>query len=177
MSVAIRWIFNKGLAGGLFVSCIAFNITANMGCASSGSAERVVHGPATKVFAASYEQTWRAAQKAMVNYPIRVNNIDSGLIESEVIKGQELWPAPHKERRKQPGLRYQITLRATKGNSGQNEATSVSIQKKSALEKDFFSGESQLPSDGSEEEMLMYRIDREIILENALDKAYKQNKI
>jgi hypothetical protein len=56
-------------------------------------------------------------------------------------------------------------------------STEVSIEKRISLEKNFFAEGKRLPSDGLEEEGLLYRIDRELTIERALDKAYEQNQL
>jgi hypothetical protein len=148
-----------------------------MGCTTTVMPERKFRGPASKAIAASYEETWRAIQKALMNYPIRINNIDAGVIETEVLRGQELWRAPHLEEKYQPGIRYSIKVTAIKGESERGQSTMVSVQKILRHEKNFFSDAEQEPSDGFEEEMLIYRIERELTIERAIEKGFKEGRL
>jgi len=111
----------------------------------------------------------------MNHYPIRVNNIETGALETEVIRGDTGWKQPHEARVTNPGLRYQILLKLVRGRTtGDSQSTEVSIEKRISLEKNFFAEGKRLPSDGLEEESILYRIDRELTIESALDRAYEQ---
>lgn len=139
--------------------------------------EQEVLGPKSAVIEGSYDRVWRATQKAMAYYPIRINNVDTGIVETEVIKGLQVWNPPHRPPTRQPGLRYYLKIALIKGVQGQNPATEVSVEKIVTIERNFFSGEERLPSDGLEEESILYRIQRELIMEKSLDRAYEQNKL
>ena len=163
MLVVTRWIFSIALIGGL------------LGCA--GPRKPKFQGPASQVYISDYDLTWRAAQKAMLDYPLKINNIDAGVIETDLIKGEELWKPPFKAKRRNPGLRYNIKLVATEGKRNGKAATRVRVYKKTTLEKDFFSGKKDIGSDGFEEQSILYRIEREIEIEKALERAYRTNQI
>lgn len=134
-------------------------------------------GPVTRVLMGDYDKVWRATQKALATYPIRLNNIDTGQIETDVIRGLKVWTPPHAPDAKQPGLRYFLRFSLIKGDIAGKPSVEVNIEKIKTLEKNFFAEEERLPSDGLEEESLLYRIEREMVLERSLDKAFQQNKI
>ena len=142
----------------------------------SGEQEANLLGPVSKTYAAAYDKVWRATQKSLVKYPIKINNVDAGIIETEDIKGLNVWSPPHKARVKQPGLRYSFNVLLIRGEQGGKPATEVIIEKHLHITKNFFSTGKRLPSDGLEEKSLHYRIQRELTLERALDKAYEQGE-
>ena len=115
-------------------------------------------GPVTKTYASAY------------------NNVDAGQIETEDIKGLDVWSPPHKAKVKQPGLRYNFKVVLIRGEKLGKPATEVIIEKHLRIAKNFFATDKRLPSDGLEEESIHYRIQRELTIERALDKAYEQGE-
>lgn len=132
-------------------------------------------GPQTQVFVVPYDEVWRAVQKALINYPIQLNNIDQGLIETDIIKAEQVWRPPFGA--PPANWRYFLRVKVGKGDVNGRPSTRVAIFKNISLEKDFFSGEDKLPSDGFEEKAILYRIERELILEHSLKKAFERRNI
>lgn len=128
-----------------------------------------------KVFPYPYEAVWRAAQISL-KYPISVNNMDIGLLETEWIRGVDGFTPPVLLKETSSGIRYKIIVNIVKGKvSGQNSVR-VSVFKKIERQRDFFSDEESLESDGLEEKVLLYRMEREIIIDEAIKKAAALNK-
>lgn len=128
----------------------------------------------SKVYKASYEETWQATQKALSKYRLELSNIDKGLLKTEVIKGAKAWRSPTRKRPYSAGYSSQLKIRVIKGRIGKKPTVKVVIKKNVELQKDFFSQKKPLPSDGLEEKMILYRIKREIIINRGLDKAYEK---
>lgn len=133
------------------------------------------YAPISKVFNDEFEVVWRASQLALQKYPMRVNNIDKGLLETDWIKGYEIWKPPFPPLVKSAGLRYKIILRTIKGKTQGDSAIKVSLHKENEKKRDFFSDIENPPSDGFEEKAILYRIDREIQIDRALQLA--QDKV
>lgn len=138
-------------------------------------------GPQTSIFEGEYDKVWRAAQLALARYPIRVNNMDAGHLETDYIKREKIWIPPYNRKPPAAGERHQITLRMVKGISDNSkDAVKVTITKSVEILNDFFSGARKLHSDGMEERTILYRIERELKVERALlkanDKDQKKNK-
>jgi hypothetical protein len=170
ISRATRSIFNK-IAFGIAVITLA-------GCTHQETAEPTVMGPLTQVYEASFEEVWRSLQKTLAYYPIQLNNADTGIIETDVIRPDKMWRPAQKSKPFSPGLRYVIKAAAIKGVKGQDkEAIRLSIEKIVTIERDFFAGTERQPSDGLEEESIFYRVQREITLERSLKAAYDQGKL
>jgi hypothetical protein len=131
-------------------------------------------GPHSKVFEASYDEVWRAVQKSLVSYPIQLNNIDQGIIETDSIKGPQVWRPPFNKNDEKTNQKYILRVNVVKGQVNKKESTRVTILKSISIEKDFFSGEDRLPSDGYEEKALIYRVQREILLERSLKKSFER---
>lgn len=123
-----------------------------------------------KVYFANYDQVWRAAH-AVLKYPIAQENQDTGIIETEYIKGLDGWLPPNEQRPPSSGIRYKLILTFAKGKTEGRESTRVTIDKKMEILRDFFSEPEPIESDGLEEKILFYRIEREIIINEALKRA------
>jgi hypothetical protein len=136
-----------------------------------------VTGPLEQVFHASYEEVWRASQLALQNYPMRVNNMDLGLLETDVIRGfNSTWTPPHLSKNPSGGLAYKIVVKVVKGSLQEKAAQQVSVFKDISLQKDFFSDSQRQASDGLEEQSILYRITREIQIDRAIQKSAKRSQ-
>ena len=144
----------------------------NLGCAEVSVVEPPIKEPLSHIYRANFDQVWRNIQLAMRRYPVRVNNIDAGVLETDYIKGDKIFsePAPA-EVKPQPGLRYKITVRAVKGNSEGTPVVQVTLLKTSELQENFFDGFRPIPTNGLEERTILYRIGRFLEIDQILAKA------
>lgn len=126
-----------------------------------------------KVYAFSYDSVWRATQLAL-KYPIAINNMDHGVLETEWIKALDGFVAPGNAREPSSGIRYKIAMTLVKGKLDGRESVRVTIDKKMERQRDFFSEPEQISSDGLEEKIIFYRIEREILIDEGLKKAANQ---
>ncbi|MGZ3771532.1 MAG: hypothetical protein ACXVCP_18240 [Bdellovibrio sp.] len=122
-----------------------------------------------KVFFAPYDTVWRAAH-SVIKYPIAQENQDNGIIETEYIKGLDGWMPPNEQRPPSSGIRYKLTLIFAKGTTDGRESTRVTIDKRMEILRDFFSEPETMESDGLEEKIIFYRIERELIINEVLKK-------
>lgn len=128
--------------------------------------------PLEKIFENDLETVWRAIQLAMKKYPVQINDQESGIFETQFIRGEKAWISPPRTELPSGGQRYKISIRALKGKTSV-QSTQVSILKRAEIQRDFFSEVEKEPSDGLEEASIMYRIEREIAIEKALQKLKK----
>lgn len=129
--------------------------------------------PKMKIFVASYDDTWRAVQITLQSYPIRINNYETGSIETEVLDSLKSWVPPH--RKALPiGRSTRLRVKVLKGKVKGREASQVSIFKETRNQANFFSDPTPLPSDGLEEALLLYRVGREILIERKLKQSQEE---
>jgi hypothetical protein len=133
-------------------------------------------GPHEQVYYANYEEVWRASNLVLQPYPLRVSNMDQGLLETDSVRGFKVWTPPFEPDSGTSGQAYKLTLKILKGKFAGKAATKVSILKEQSLQRDFFSDPKPTASDGLEEKSLLYRIGREIQLERTLNKSQKKKK-
>ena len=127
----------------------------------------------SRVFKAPYETVWRATQQALLNYPMNINNMDTGQLQTLYITGKHRYKAPHEKKKTLPsGYQYRLNISIVKGE----KRSKVIISKEARLQKDFFSDPQDVATDGFEEKALIYRIRREIIIENMLKRQMNKEK-
>ncbi len=137
------------------------------------SSEKVIRRTSNqKVFSYPFESVWRAAQLAL-KYPIAINNMDNGTLETDWIKATDGFQNPEAEKEPSAGIKYKISMILVKGKIDGKESVRVTMTKKIERQRDFFSDPESLESDGLEEKIIFYRIEREIIVDEGLKKAAK----
>jgi hypothetical protein len=168
MSRAAQWITST-----LVISSLSI-LTGGCATKTLKPEEVVKTQTKQKVFLSPYDEVWRAAH-TVLKYPIVNENQDTGLIETDYIKAQDGFVAPD-----QPlpssGLRYKITMIFAKGKSQGQESVRVTIDKKIEKLRDFFSEAETLASDGLEEKVLFYRMERELLISKGLRKASEEQQ-
>jgi len=123
-----------------------------------------------RVYFAPYDSVWRAAH-SVLKYPIAQENQDNGVIETEFVKGIDGFLPPDQKTTPSNGIRYKIVLTFAKGHTEGRESTLLTIDKKVEILRDFFSPPESIDSDGVEEKVLFYRIERELVVSDALKRA------
>ena len=144
------------------------------GCSTLGidTEEAKDAGPQTAVVEAPFDKVWRAAQLALAKYPIKVNNMDSGTLETDYIRFEKLWRPPYQKTEPPSGERQMLSIRMIRGAyEDRNEAVKVIVTKIIELAPDFTTVPKRKISDGIEERLILYRISRELAIEKALIKA------
>ncbi len=124
-----------------------------------------------KIFLAPYDQVWKVAHSAL-KYTIASENQDFGTIETDFVKAVDGWVPPYKKKPDYPGARYKLTFTFAKGETKNRESTRVTIEKKIEIFKNIISDVTTVESDGSEEKALFYRMERELIIARAIEKAH-----
>lgn len=134
--------------------------------------------PYQRLYDADYERVWRAVQIVLTNYPIAVNNLDAGILETDTIRVHKGWLRPEHPPIPPGGRFYTINVQVARGSSPSvgRPVVRVRVTKKVYIQRDFFSSKSEIPSDGLEEQVILYRIGREVQIDRGLEKVYKRMK-
>ena len=151
----------------------------NSGCALFGDrpGPPAFFGPRERPFAANFEEVWKAVNLVLQPYPLRTSNMDQGVLETDAIRGNRIWAPPYGRDTPDGGQSYKLTVKVLKGAAAGTAATRVTILKDASRQTDFFSESRQQPSDGLEEDMILYRVGREIQIERALARAQKRQNL
>ncbi len=133
--------------------------------------------PVVRVFPAKYEEVEAALKQAMLKYPQRVDNTEAGIFETDFVKGEARFQPAHKSVNYSSGYRYRMLIRLVRGKAEAKTAVKVVVVKQVELVRDFFAEADTVASDGLEENAILYRIDRELKINRAIQRANeKQNK-
>lgn len=157
----------------LLISSLSFTGCALLSPTASTPQEVIKKQSRQKIFLAQYDDVWRAAHTAL-KYPISNENQDTGLIETDFIRAQDGFIAPEQPT-PSSGLRYKIVMYFAKGKTQGRESVRVTIDKKMEKLRDFFADSETLNSDGLEERLLFYRIERELLITKGLRKANQED--
>jgi len=161
----ITWLLLGFLAGGGASGCALF----------TDNAVPKVTGPIERVFRGSQEDVWRAVMLALQSpkaYPLRLSDMDSGTIETEPIKGPSGWQSPFSSEPLSSGYSYRLLIQVIKGEVQGRVVHKVSIRKMAQIQRDFVAEPESIPSDGYEEQAILYRIGREITIDRAIRRAH-----
>lgn len=127
-----------------------------------------------KIYFATYESVWRAAQVAL-KYPIALNNMDNGVLETDWVRALDGFIAPANKKTPSAGVKYRIQLTLVKGKLQNRDSVKVTIRKVMQRTNDFFSEAEPLQTDALEEKVILYRIERELIIFDALKKIHDKS--
>lgn len=145
------------------------------GCVTSANQQvdgRLKAGePVSRVYYAKYDEVELAVKQAMIRYPQRIDNTEAGFFETDYVKGEARFRSPHRKNDFSPGYRYRLVIRLVRGREDGKPAIKVSVAKLIEIARDFFSNPDALSSDGLEEDVILYRIGREIEVSRALSAA------
>lgn len=123
-----------------------------------------------KIFYATYEEVWKAAH-ASIKYTIASENQDFGVIETDFVKAIDGWLPPFMSKPENPGSRYKLVLNFARGNTNGKESVRVTIDKRIEVFRSVISDVDTVGSDGLEEKLLFYRMEREIVISQVLKRS------
>jgi len=134
--------------------------------------------PYQQLYESDYERIWRAIQVVLSRYPIAVNNMDAGILETDFIKVHEGWLPPEHPKVPPGGRKYKINVQVARGATPDSKDTVVRVRVKKIIElhRDFFSAKQEIESDGLEEMTILYRIKREVDVDQGLERAFQRMK-
>ncbi len=150
---------NRGISALMHRTLAALLVVSGLiiGCASTPKSEPF-H---TRIYSGSYDEVWLATLKALNDYPLKMSNKDTGRIESEIINGpyNDLLFSPIEPIELPERFRYSVKVNFAKLEASDDRSlTRVRIVKGLEKFRDFYAGWTPFQSDGLEENLLLYRI-------------------
>lgn len=100
------------------------------------------------------------------SYPLKTIDEQKGYIETEVLKADRFWKAPHQKNLDFSGYSSVIIARL----DYERPIARVFIDKKVYKQKGFISSKKEIPSNLLEENLILYRIARELSIRSQLSK-------
>lgn len=138
-----------------------------VGCASSSITiydPQQVRPHLEKNIPGEYEQVFKAAQMSLADYPIEVNDMEAGFLQTTFIKNEQAWSPPHLGRKLPGGFRYTLSIQVLRLKN--EKMSKIIITKSMQHKKNFFAKYRPVKTDGLEEIALLYRIQRELWLQS-----------
>lgn len=136
----------------------------------------------TKVYKAEKTQAWAAVLRVMNRYDNAVVNAESGYIKTNWMDNTlELnFADSFGSNDRVKAAKFKLVVNVVKGYRMSREVTKVTVYKRQLVENDFLQGWKEIPTDSILEKTILYRIDREITIDNKLkeiDKAKEKELI
>jgi len=130
------------------------------------------------IFKSNYAQTWAAVSKVMANYDLAVQNQETGVIKTKWIDNTlEMNFADSFSRTDAiKAARYKVIASVTRGFRYGREVSKVTVYKRQLVENDALHGWRIADTDGIFEKTLLYRFNREILIDNKLKKIEEQKQ-
>ncbi len=152
----------------LWVPMIFINLTS---CVSSKPAPRPLDLPYSFIFEGRFDDVWKATVSVLESYTITVANRDAGLLQTDWEKQRynpDLYDNPDVPTLMEE-VQSRIKLKLSKAvmNDTGGPAVRVQINKEFEIFKNFFSDWERQPTDGYEEQVLLYRINQNLKIINA----------
>jgi hypothetical protein len=123
-----------------------------------------------QVFDADYTQTWQAVLQEMKKYNLSLQNQEAGVIKTRWTDNTlELnFADSFGTGDAVKAAKFMIIVNVVKGFRGNREVCKVTVFRRQMVEQDFLQGYKVIPSDGILENTILYRIGRNIQIENQL---------
>lgn len=126
----------------------------------------------TRAFAAKRETVWKGILIALSKYPLDKNSQESGEITTSKIPDGEIFK-PHNYKANL-NLEYQLFINLEKRRYKGKKIIFVRIEKKSVEKGDFIKQAQEIKSDGIEEQVILYRVAREVKIDRHVEKIFTQ---
>lgn len=136
----------------------------------------------SQVYKADRNQAWAAVIKVMNKFDTAVQNAETGYIKTNWIDNtlEMNFADSFGGSDKVKAAKFKLIVNVVKGYRLSREVTKVTVYKRQLVENDFLQGWKEVPTDNILESSLLYRIDREITIDNQLkeiDKAKEKELI
>jgi len=125
----------------------------------------------TKVLPVSYDKVWKGTLIAMTKYPLEKNDKTSGEIKTSSIESGEIFQT-YKANPK-PNEFYTLEISLEKRTLKGQKVTLVTVEKKPVIKGDFMKQDRIVESNGIEENVLLYRIKREVSIDRVVGKLFR----
>lgn len=120
-----------------------------------------------KDFSFTKQEVWRASLIALSSYPLEASNFDQGSIKTKVLIEEQSWKPIFRS----PNSDYIYTIDLNIFDS--DYGVRVSIDKELRRKANFNRNEQIVKTEKVEEDLILYRIQRELIIDRIIKKKFK----
>ncbi|MCS6838397.1 MAG: hypothetical protein NZ480_06075 [Bdellovibrionaceae bacterium] len=126
-----------------------------------------------RIFFQSFDHVWQAIQLS-IPYPLAVSDVNQGIIETDWIDISDGFQPFHGRLDRRP-IQYKLRVLVVRGQYEGESAVRVTIVKPMRIKPNFLGETRSVESDGVEEMLIFYRIERELsIAETIRQEASKE---
>jgi len=131
-----------------------------------------------KVFKSPYSQTWTAVVATINKFDLELQNQESGSIKTKWIDNtlKLNFSDSFGSSDAVKAAKFKLIINVIKGFQSSKEVTKVTIYKRQLVNQDFLQGWKVVPSDQIEEQTLLYRIERALMIDQKI-KAIEKEKL
>lgn len=142
-------------------------------CVSAKPPPRPLNYPYSHRYKATYDEVWNAAVTVLESYTIVEASREAGVLKTDwedAWHNTTLYTDPDKADRLDE-VRYRINVKLSKGLINQTGQTAVRVQINKELEKygNLVTQYQRIPTDSSEEKILLYRIGQRLKIARAIE--------
>lgn len=132
----------------------------------------------SQVFKADFTQTWQSVLQVMQKYDLALQDQASGVIKTRWIDNtsQLNFEDSFGGRNSVKAAKFKLVINVVKGFRGRKEVTRVNLFKRQMVEKDFLQGWKVIRTDGILEKTILYRVERNILIDNKLKRIESKMK-
>jgi hypothetical protein len=130
----------------------------------------------SELYKADFNQTWKAVIDTMNKFDIALQNLESGVIKTRWMDNttEVNFADSFGNNDSVKAAKFKLTLNVVKGFRSGKEVTKVTVYKRQLVEQDFLQGWKEVPSDGIQEKVILYRVGRRVTQDGkikAIDEA------
>lgn len=135
-----------------------------------------------EIFKADFNQTWQAVLQVMKRFDVAFQNQEAGKIKTRWMDNtlEVNFTDSFGSNDKIKAAEFKLLINVSEGFSYGRKVTKVTIYKRQRIENDFLQGWKEIPTDGIQENTLLYRIGIWIDTDNKLkeiDKAKEEEQL
>ena len=125
-----------------------------------------------KIFQSDFNQSWQSVLKVMSRYDLEIKDQDSGTIKTKWIDNtlEVNFADSFGSNDSVRSAKFKIIISVTKGFRSGREVSKVTIYKRQMIEQDFLQGWKTIPTDAIQENVILYRIGRNLTIDQKLKK-------
>lgn len=118
-------------------------------------------------YASKKQAVWRATLIALSDYPLETTNFEQGIIKTKVLTEGDIWKPIFRS----PNSEHIYTISFNVFDSGYG--TRVSLDKELKRKATFDRNEEIIKTKKVEEDLILYRIKRELLIDRLIKKHFK----
>jgi hypothetical protein len=130
----------------------------------------------SQIVDASYDQTWKAVLASVRGFDLSLQSNESGVIKTRWMDNTKEYNfadsfGPGEAVK---GAQFRLVINVSKGIRSGREMSKVTIYRRQLMEQDFLQGWKEVPTDGIQERVLLYRIARLVAIDKEIKRIEKE---